>query len=111
DGIGRAHIGHDLDTLGGAERQHRAHPLFEQRIETSIGVFHARLLRQRDGTLSGISATGPENRIRPPSSTNTRVATSRKPIFCSAIKSASPLPRKSLKMRMTSLTNSGDHPP
>ena len=30
--------------------------------------------------------------MRPPSSTNTRVATSRKPIFCSAIKSARPRP-------------------
>ena len=36
--------------------------------------------------------------MRPPSSTNTRVATSRKPIFCSAIKSASPRPRKSLRI-------------
>ena len=38
------------------------------------------------------AATVPEKRIRPPSSTNTLVATSRKPIFCSAIKSASPRP-------------------
>src|SRR6202048_1185742 len=159
--MGRAHIGDDLDAFGGTDRQHRAHPLLEQRVVSAVGVFHARLLRQRDGalaetlehqildialfgefhrgldaiariagtgsypdrsphfspkkarrsaSLSVISATVPENRIRPPSSTNTRVATSRKPIFCSAINSASPRPRKSLNIRITSLTNKGDSP-
>ena len=52
DRIGRAHIGDDPDALGGAGRQHRAHPLLQQRIVTAVGVFHARLLRQRDGALA-----------------------------------------------------------
>ena len=50
--IGRAHIGDDLDALGGADRQHRAHPLFQQRIVAAVGIFHPRLLRQRDGALA-----------------------------------------------------------
>ena len=45
--IGRAHIGDDLDAFGGAERQHRAHPLFEQRIIAAVRILHPRLLRQR----------------------------------------------------------------
>ena len=52
DRIGRAHIGDDLDALGGANRQHRAHPLFQQRIVTAFGIFHARLLRQRHRALA-----------------------------------------------------------
>ena len=52
DRIGRTHIGDDLDALGGADRQHRAHPLFEQRIVAAVRVFHPRLLRQRDGALA-----------------------------------------------------------
>ena len=50
--IGRAHIGDDLDALGGAERQHRAHPLFQQRIVAALGIFHPRLLRQRHRALA-----------------------------------------------------------
>ena len=50
--VGRAHIGDDLDALGGAERQHRAHPLFEQRIVAALGILHPRLLRQRHGALA-----------------------------------------------------------
>jgi len=50
--IGRAHVGDDLDALGGAERQHRAHPLLEQRIETAFRVFHAGLLGERDRALA-----------------------------------------------------------
>ena len=50
--IGRAHIGDDLDALGGAKRQHRAHPLLEQRIVAAVGVLHARLLRQRHRALA-----------------------------------------------------------
>src|ERR1700694_3864518 len=42
----------DLDALGGADRQHRAHPFLKQRIITAVGVFHARLLRQRDRALA-----------------------------------------------------------
>ena len=52
DRIGRAHIGDDLDAFGGAGRQHRAHPLLEQRIVTAVGILHARLLRQRDRALA-----------------------------------------------------------
>ncbi len=52
DRIGRAHIGDDLDALGGADRQHRAHPLLEQRIVAAFGILHPRLLRQRDGALA-----------------------------------------------------------
>ena len=50
--IGRAHIGDDLDAFCGADRQHRAHPLFQQRIVAAIGILHPRLLRQRDGALA-----------------------------------------------------------
>ena len=50
--IGRAHIGDDLDALGGADRQHRAHPLLQQRIVAALGIFHPRLLRQRHGALA-----------------------------------------------------------
>ena len=50
--IGRAHIGDDLDAFCGADRQHRAHPLFQQRIVTAIGILHPRLLRQRYGALA-----------------------------------------------------------
>ena len=50
--IGRAHIGDDLDALGGADRQHRAHPFFQQRIVAAFGIFHPRLLRQRHGALA-----------------------------------------------------------
>ncbi len=50
--IGRAHIGDDLDALGGADRQHRAHPLLEQRIVTAFRIFHARLLGERDRALA-----------------------------------------------------------
>ena len=52
DRIGRAHIGDDLDAFGGAERQHRAHPLLQQRIVTAVGIFHPRLLRQRHRALA-----------------------------------------------------------
>ena len=52
DRIGRAHIGDDLDALAGANRQHRAHPLIQQRIVTAIGILHARLLRQRHRALA-----------------------------------------------------------
>ncbi len=50
--IGRAHIGDDLDAFGGAERQHRAHALFEQRIVAALGILHPRLLRQRHRALA-----------------------------------------------------------
>jgi hypothetical protein len=52
DGIGGAHIRDDLDALGGAHRQHRAHPFLQQRIEPAVGILHARLLRQRHGALA-----------------------------------------------------------
>ena len=45
--IGGTHIGDDLDALGGADRQHRTHPVFKQGIETAVRVLHPRLLRQR----------------------------------------------------------------
>ena len=50
--IGRAHIGDDLDALCGAERQHRAHALFEQRVVAAFGILHPRLLRQRHRALA-----------------------------------------------------------
>ena len=50
--IGRAHIGDDLDAFGGAERQHRAHPLFQQRIVAAFRILHPRLLRQRHRALA-----------------------------------------------------------
>ena len=50
--IGRAHIGDDLDAFGGTDRQHRAHPLFEQRIVAGFRILHARLLGERNGTLA-----------------------------------------------------------
>ena len=50
--IGRAHIGDDLDAFGGADRQHRAHPLFQQRIVARFRILHARLLRQRHRALA-----------------------------------------------------------
>jgi hypothetical protein len=50
--MGRAHIGDDLDAFGGADRQHRPHPLLEQWVVTAVGVLHPRLLRQRDGALA-----------------------------------------------------------
>ncbi len=52
DRIGRAHIGDDPDAPGGAGRQHRAHPLLQQRVVAALGILHARLLRQRDGALA-----------------------------------------------------------
>ena len=45
--VGGAHVGDDLDAFGGAERQHRAHPLFEQRVIAAVRIFHPRLLCQR----------------------------------------------------------------
>src|SRR5258708_9759416 len=50
--MGRVYSGDDLDAPGGAGRQHRAYPLLEQRIVTAVGIFHARLLRQRHGSLT-----------------------------------------------------------
>ena len=45
--IGGAHIGDDLDAFGGAEREHRAHPLLEQRVIAAFRILHPGLLRQR----------------------------------------------------------------
>jgi len=50
--VGRTHIGDDLDALGRAERQHRTHPLFQERIKAGFRVLHARLLRQRHRALA-----------------------------------------------------------
>ena len=50
--IGRAHIGDDLDAFCGAERQHRAHALFQQRVVAAFGILHPRLLRQRHRALA-----------------------------------------------------------
>jgi hypothetical protein len=51
DRIGRAHIGDDLDALAAQAAAPRASVL-EQRIVTAVGIFHARLLRQRHGALT-----------------------------------------------------------
>ena len=50
--IGRPHIGDDLDAFGGTDRQHRAHPLLEQRIVAQFRILQARLLRQRHRALA-----------------------------------------------------------
>ena len=41
-----------LMPLAAQSRQHRAHPLLQQRIEAAVRILHARLLRQRNGALA-----------------------------------------------------------
>ena len=51
DGIGRPHVAHDSDLVGATDGQDSFHPRLQQRIEPGVGIAHARLLRQRDGSL------------------------------------------------------------
>ncbi len=50
--IGRPHIGDDLDASSGTDRQHRAHPLFEQGIVAGFRILQAGLLGESNGTLA-----------------------------------------------------------
>ena len=51
DGIGRAHVGHDLDSIGRTHAEHRLHPIDQQRIVAERSIAHLRLLRDGDRAL------------------------------------------------------------